>query len=199
MKGKTFPRQFAQDGLTGLIVLLIASTILAAIFSLSGGHLQLITYDFDLKDILFSLSQIGFYVNPIPIVLVSVFISCGVCGHYLENVSSRISWYKPTVIIVITTMFSTLVLFVGILIIFIQISGEPWNKALFLDILALEAIIGQIGLLGAAIGFLLGFLLRLILNPVKRNHRIVVGAITSSTAGIVFGLGTLLFQVFASG
>ena len=162
--------QFIKDGLVGIVVVLIPFAILATLFIFQNGAdwFVFVTGMFFFPDPV---------ISPMPFVILIGFISMGIGGRFLENITSRWSLLKHILIITIVAWISGVVLFQ---IAFIKYSMD-W------DILGLAAA-------GAGAGFLIAGLAGVIFNPTKRLFRLIIGSIASTVVAYVVGIWIFVSQ-----
>ncbi len=172
--------RFARDGLVGAVVGIIGFGILMSGFGSRVGMFyfqgSILDELFDFFVIMFSFQ--GAFISPMPSILLIGFISMGVGGRYLENITSRRGRIKPILIISIISWLTGIVLFP---ILFNDI-GWDWN------------VVGVTSI-GAAAGFLIACLAGVLFNPAKRLPGLIIGAIASTVVGSVVGFWIYFFQI----
>jgi len=164
--------KFVKDGLVGVAVTLILFGVLTPIIMYFVGNLDYSVTDLVAEMFLFPHS----IISPMPFVILMGFISMGIGGQFLENITSRWSWLKPILIISIVSMLMGIVLIP-------TLEGEwDWKTVPFMGIVA-------------GIGFLIASLAGVIFNPTKRLFRLIVGSIASMIIAYIVAFTIVLFQV----
>ncbi len=154
--------QFVKDGLIGVVVPLIPFGIHTAIIifiwkgELNGNYFG-------------EMFFFGGFTSPMAFVMLIGFISMGISGRFLENITSRWSWIKSILTISIFSML------IGVVLILLRVGAWDW------------AIVPYVGT-SAVIGFLIAGLAGVIFNPTKRIFRLIIGAVSSTVVGYAFGL-----------
>jgi hypothetical protein len=164
--------QFIKDGLVGVAIGLIPIGIFMGIRLFNG-------FFSDVGALFFFPNPI---ISPMSFVFLIGFISMGIGGRFLENITSRWSWIKPILIIAVIAWT------IGILlsqILFIEFD--------FFDWIVLGITLG-ITALGAGAGFIIAGLAGVIFNPTKRLFRIIIGAIASTVVSYAVVFWIVLFS-----
>jgi len=163
--------QFIKDGLIGVVITLIPIVIWIVIRK----------FQVSFEDMRGYIGFLFFGQGPMRVVMLIGFISAGIGGRFLENITSRRSWIKPILIIAVIAWI------IGVLlsqILFIEFDFFDWYVL---------GITLEITALGAIIGFIIAGLAGVIFNPTKRLFRIIIGAIASTVVAYAVGLRIAIF------
>ena len=198
MKANNSLRQFVKDGLLGVAVALINPVILIGIFLFQSG-----------------LSPDNINIGALVVVLgilmliavLPTFIGTGIGGRLLENISSRSSWAKPMIILGAVSSLAWVILYAIFFAVVYYIFHETfmmcttggYNPAYANRIFAfsMESVL-VVGVIGWFVGSLIGFLCGVIINPSKRQYRIIIGAVPGTLVGYTM-VGLLMFFFLVSG
>ena len=126
---------------------------------------------------------VGSLLGPMPIIILTAFISVGLVGRFLETNPSEKNWI----------MFVVKILSISFWVGF----GLSVIYGIFSHILYI-IYFGFVGALGAMFAFLIGILGRVIFNPQKRLYKIIIGAIPSVLIGYSIGFLILILIVTPS-
>jgi len=169
--------QFVKDGLVGIAVTLILSGVLTPIIIKKMYFVGDIDWFDSVTDL---IAEMFFFphsiISPMPFVILMGFISMGIGGRFLENITSRWSWIKPILIISIVSVL------MGIVLIPTLESEWDWKTVPFMGIVA-------------GIGFLIASLAGVIFNPTKRLFRLIIGSIASMVVAYIVAFTIVIFQV----
>lgn len=195
----TSMRQYFKDGLIGLVAtFIIYVTLLIVAFSF---ELYPFTYEsfWGLIRISFMFPRTLSIANgipnwhvfnsPMPLVILTTFLALGSSGRFLESVTSRASWIKPIIIVVVRSYLVGVALWPIFLVVIVRFwigSNDTIDDSTILPLFY--------GAIGAILGLLIGCLAGFFLNPSKRLFRIAIGAVASICVAYIIGAGILLEQ-----
>jgi hypothetical protein len=189
MKANNSLRQFIKDGLAG-----IATMISVFVLLFSPMLLNFYGDPFDLIADLFFFpkhSESGVFVSPMPFVILTAFVSVGIGGKFLEKIGSRKGWLKPVLIISVTSFLIGSGLFTMFYV--AQAIIYSWDGLSISDFVF--TFVNVVSGIGAVMGFIIAGLAGVIINPNKRNYRILIGSIASTLVGCCVGFGILFPQM----
>jgi hypothetical protein len=193
-------RQFIKDGLIGLVVVFFVFILLMIIAFAFG------LYPFTLRSF-WSLIQISFvfprtflsiangipnwhvFNSPMPLVILMAFLALGSSGQHFEKITSRASWVKPIIIVVMKSWLIGVILWPILLV--LRVRFWVGSSDAIADSISIPLVFG---IVGAIVGVLIGFLAGFILNPAKRLFRIIIGAVATICVAYIIGAGILLEQ-----
>ncbi|HEU0295834.1 MAG TPA: hypothetical protein VFR47_24055 [Anaerolineales bacterium] len=191
-------RQFVKDGLIGLAIVFLVFVVLLGILL---RFLKPSTYEFwwlirelfvfpkAFQSLANGIPDQHVFNSPMPLIIVITFLTLGSSGSLFENITSRVSWMKPIMIVVVKSWSMGVILWPILLFLIVRL----WVGSS--DSLHFSAISPQLtGIIGAIVGLLIGFLAGFILNPRRRQLRIAIGAIASVCVAYGAGAGILLQQ-----
>ena len=199
MKTRNFLRQFIKDGSIGLVVALFGFVVLLGVLlSFDKAFSASLFWSYIRRLFLFPKTSLSIangvenwhvFNSPMPLVILISFIAPGSSGRFFENITSRVSWIKPILIIILKSWLMGIIVWPILLIVMVQLwngSNDPIRFSAPLPILY--------GAIGAIAGLLIGYLAGIFLNPHRRMFRIMIGAVSSACVAYSIGVGILLEQ-----
>lgn len=207
MRANKFSRQFIKDGLIGLAVVFLVFAVLLVVYLGVSLNFKLFSSAKEfwwlnwwlIKELfvfpIISISIANFhrtphvFFSPMPLINLIAFLALGSSGRSFEDITSRVSWVKPIILVAIKSWLIGVVLWPIILFVIVRL----WIGSS--DNLYPSTTIPQLfGGIGVIIGLLIGCLLGFFLNPSQRLPRILIGALASICVSYFIGAGILLLQ-----
>lgn len=197
MNVNIFSRPFVKDGLIGLSISFLVFAILLAVslsfrfpsFHAFWGFIEAL-FVFP-KSLSIANGQRIWHVlfSPMPLIILVTFLAVGSSGRSLENITSRLSWVKPIMLLVLKTWLSAAIFWPLLLVMIVRF----WigSEDDLYDSVIISLIFGAVGMV---IGLLIGCLAGCFFNPSERLFRLVIGAIASICVSYTMGAGILLVQ-----
>jgi len=200
--------QFVKDGLVGVAVVIIIFGILIIRISSMGmptlngqpdNALTLSRYVVIVLSYLFLTSPMGAgFINPMPFVLLIVFIGCGLSGPFIEGITSRKGWIKPMIIINLISWLEGGILFIILFLLTavlqrgtsVEFDMQSFLKRIY-DVT--RAVLSTSGF-GAIAGLVIGCLAGLIFNPGRRLNKIIIVSVSIALVSLANGIGLILIQ-----
>ncbi|MCJ7435304.1 MAG: hypothetical protein MUO77_17630 [Anaerolineales bacterium] len=192
-------RQFAKDGFIGLIVTFLGFVaLLGILLSFDDVFSAGLFWSYIGRLFLFPKTSLSIangienwhvFNSPMPLVMLISFLVSGSSGRFFENITSRWSWGKPIIIVVIYSWLIGIIAWPILLVVIVRL----WIGSTDYILSSAEAPL-FFGGIGAIAGLLIGYLAGLFFNPSRGLFRIMIGAVASMCVAYSIGVGILLEQ-----